>query len=532
MSGVDGSESEPVAAAAVVALASQGVVEAAPADAGSLEAQSASTAMVALAQASVEQPATAVGSEALALATSVAPVAACAPAPTTTPATGTVTPNANAAAKAVANGAAKAAAKAGAKAAAKAVAKAEAKAAAKAAAKATAKAAGKAAAKAKAAVTATAKAAAPAGAACKPPVLEPAVLQSPEISLNPKCAKRKRPVDALKAQLTGKSNGSWKCASCNVKCMQLSRVFGHWPPRSFSALPADWQTKFYQGLDGKGGGAELEKYVIETMTRSRLEQEESEIGGEYLPLSVWHARGFDASRIERGCKDVQEHEVLGKCYRVSIKSVYSKTVEQMVRKELFGGKRPHEASGALAPLAVHEKKDVKKDKKKRCRSESSSSSSGNASSSSSSAKKKKSKGKKNKSTAKGPKDKKDAKGKDAKSTKSKDDKEKDKEKEKAIKASMRLAQRTVAKTASILMTLRQHLADPRLKNAPSFVVDPGKKSLQVLEKYHTKAAERIKSRGEKLLDLTVEQLDMGTKSAVERSALLSKLLDAARKFAA
>ena len=108
MSGVDGSESEPVAGAAVVALASQGVVEAAPADAGSLEAQSASTAMVELAQASVGQPATAAGSEALtlALATSVAPVAACAPAPTTTPATGTATPNANAAAKAVANGAA------------------------------------------------------------------------------------------------------------------------------------------------------------------------------------------------------------------------------------------------------------------------------------------------------------------------------------------------------------------------------------------------------------------------------------------
>ena len=75
MSGVDGSESEHVAGAAVVALASQSVVEAAPADAGSLEAQSASTAMVELAQASVEQPATAAGSEALtlALATSVAP---------------------------------------------------------------------------------------------------------------------------------------------------------------------------------------------------------------------------------------------------------------------------------------------------------------------------------------------------------------------------------------------------------------------------------------------------------------------------
>ena len=97
---------------------------------------------------------------------------------------------------------------------------------------------------------------------------------------------------------------------------------------------------------------------------------------------------------------------------------------------------------------------------------------------------------------------------------------------------MRLARRTVAKTASILMTLRQHLADPHLKNVPSFAVGPGKQSLQLLEKYDTKAAECIKSRGEKLLDLTVEQLDMGTKSAVERSALLSKLLDTARKFAA
>jgi len=166
-----------------------------------------------------------------------------------------------------------------------------------------------------------------------------AILQAPTIPLTPTCSKCKRLVDPLRAVMTGKCSGVWKCHSCNVKSVQLHRMFGSWPPRSFQALPADWQTKFWKDVEGKSGGADLEKFVVDSITRERAEQEFSKHGGEYLPLSVYATRGFNVADIEEKCKDTDMHDVLGKTYRVAIKGVWSTAIEQMVRKELMSGRR-------------------------------------------------------------------------------------------------------------------------------------------------------------------------------------------------
>ena len=34
------------------------------------------------------------------------------------------------------------------------------------------------------------------------------------------------------------------------------------------------------------------------------------------------------------CKDFEEHAVLGRCYRINIRAVFSKTIEQLARKEV------------------------------------------------------------------------------------------------------------------------------------------------------------------------------------------------------
>eukprot|EP00969_Alexandrium_andersonii_P069982 3088854-Alexandrium_andersonii.AAC.1 len=57
----------------------------------------------------------------------------------------------------------------------------------------------------------------------------------------PICCKRKRDLDPLKVQLTGKGQGSWKCNSCNTKHVQLSRLFGSWPPQDFKDFSAEEQ---------------------------------------------------------------------------------------------------------------------------------------------------------------------------------------------------------------------------------------------------------------------------------------------------
>ena len=39
---------------------------------------------------------------------------------------------------------------------------------------------------------------------------------------------------------------------------------------------------FYASLQGLSGGAELEKHVVHTMTMKKIEEEENNIGGEFL----------------------------------------------------------------------------------------------------------------------------------------------------------------------------------------------------------------------------------------------------------
>ena len=243
--------------------------------------------------------------------------------------------------------------------------------------------------------------------------------------------------------------------------------------------------------------------MVESLTRRRVESEEASVGGEYLPLSVWKARGFDEERIEKECKDIQDNAILGKCYRIQIKGVWTKTVEDMVRKELLEGKRP----AASAPKRKSE-----------------SPGSSDPSSSSSSKKKKNTKGKKEQSNKKGKQDKSDKKGKQGANGDKKTDGQ-------AGKAAIRLATRIIANTSSLIMLLQQGIGDPHAKNVPAFALDPAKASLAKMKRYHDRAETCIKQRGAIALDWGVPELDADFKAASESAALVGKMLETARKHA-
>jgi len=391
-----------------------------------------------------------------------------------------------------------------------------------------------------------------------------AILQAPTIPLTPTCSKCKRLVDPLRAVMTGKCSGVWKCHSCNVKSVQLHRMFGSWPPRSFQALPADWQTKFWKDVEGKSGGADLEKFVVDSITRERAEQEFSKHGGEYLPLSVYATRGFNVADIEEKCKDTDMHDVLGKTYRVAIKGVWSTAIEQMVRKELMSGRRdqgqgpPSKKARAICsgepakddddadsddreePSTIEVEdtaKDSGKKKKKKKKKESSSSDSTSSSDSSTSesdspspAPKKASKKSKKSATKKHRKKELAKKKRQEKLAKATAKAEKAKALE--TKAAMRLAARTLAKTGPLLAVMRTGFSDLHLKNVPKFAAEPAKKSLKLLEAVHDKAEACINSHGTSSCSWTVEQLDADCKLAAQNAALLTKMLETARKHAA
>jgi len=241
----------------------------------------------------------------------------------------------------------------------------------------------------------------------------------------------------------------------------------------------------------------LEKHVIDQLTIQRIEQEEARCGGAYLPLSVYAAKGFNTKDIEDKCTDIDHHPVLGKTYRVSIKAVYSSTIEAMVRKELF---------------EVRRKKEKENKKKKSSSSSSSDSSSSSSSSDSKDKKKKRRKGKgKRKDKDKG-KDKGKGNRKDKGPGKEKDlgkdkDKEREKEKVKLARERVRLATRTVSKIGPLLVRLRDHVGDGNLKLVPSWVATPAKKSLAELDDFKKTSESCLTDDGQTALSWDAAQLE-------------------------
>ena len=71
--------------------------------------------------------------------------------------------------------------------------------------------------------------------------------------------------------------------------------------------------------------------------KKRIDQIEVEVGGQFLPLSVYARQGFDAADIEKNShKDnIQQHPVLGTVYRVDIKGVKRKAIEMQVREQVL-----------------------------------------------------------------------------------------------------------------------------------------------------------------------------------------------------
>ena len=90
----------------------------------------------------------------------------------------------------------------------------------------------------------------------------------------------------------------------------------------------------------------------------------------------------------------------------------------------------------------------------------------------------------------------------------------------------------MAKTSSLVLTLKQQLADKNIKHVPEFAVIPAKKSYDMLLGWLSTSEKCITRRGENVaMTWTVEQLEAESKQANERAALLAKMLDTARKHA-
>ena len=105
------------------------------------------------------------------------------------------------------------------------------------------------------------------------------------------------------------------CDKCNAKRASLSRHFGSWPIPQFDLFNEDQQTNFWRFPSSKL--KDLEFRLVQQATEISIKENSTSKQGEYLPLSVYAARGFPAQMILQNCKDFIEHDVLGRCYKVN-----------------------------------------------------------------------------------------------------------------------------------------------------------------------------------------------------------------------
>ena len=172
----------------------------------------------------------------------------------------------------------------------------------------------------------------------------------------PRCSKCRQEVDVLRVQLTGKKQGVWKCNKCNTKHVQLVRIFGGWPSQAFKDLSEAEQEAFWAATTSSA--AEVQQQVQEFMKKRRVEMAESDIGGTYLPLSVYKMQGYDTEAIEANCKDKREHSVLGMTYKVKLESEHHSAREELEREQVLATARTRKQ-----PSVEEDLNESSKDKK-------------------------------------------------------------------------------------------------------------------------------------------------------------------------
>ena len=302
--------------------------------------------------------------------------------------------------------------------------------------------------------------------------------------VKPLCSKCLTEADPLR--LTMKSKAHYICHTCNTRITQIHRTFGCMPPQLLELSPAE-AIEFWQAAKDTKGASKVKELLLDRLVHKHVESVTKAIQGSYLPLSVYQAQGFDTKSIEENCTDTQQHEILGKVYRVNLCTISRSTLEEKARTEILEAcnlksKGKSSLGSSSAPLSSVGSASASSGK--RGRSPSQESASATSSRSSSSRGRRKSKGsRKEKSKEKS--------GKRSKTEKSKKDESKSEalKQEKALARKNALAwQKVLQATAHAHLTLQGTLSHKLKDKVAQFALDSAKTAWEKVCKLRKQAA--------------------------------------------
>ena len=98
-----------------------------------------------------------------------------------------------------------------------------------------------------------------------------------ELELTPTCRRCCQGCDLWKSQRVSTKQAIFVCSKCNTKGVQLSRLFGSWPPKMFKCMSEDEQKKFWDGIKDTPS-SQLEGVVVQKLSMHRREWDEAKEG--------------------------------------------------------------------------------------------------------------------------------------------------------------------------------------------------------------------------------------------------------------
>ena len=101
--------------------------------------------------------------------------------------------------------------------------------------------------------------------------------------------------EVSRVRLRAKGPTTWQCNRCNSKTVQLTRMFGSWPPPQFEGIPQTDLQAFFADNYGKNPRGTRAAFDAK-LSHYHTAEESFAFNGEFLPLGVWRTRGFDADR--------------------------------------------------------------------------------------------------------------------------------------------------------------------------------------------------------------------------------------------
>ena len=184
---------------------------------------------------------------------------------------------------------------------------------------------------------------------------EPSASACKEVEVPKPAEKRLREKTCSKCFVAAAAYGS-SCKACNKVGVKINRAFGSMP-EEFKKLTKEDKAQFW--LDAADlSQNDLAKHVEEYI--EKISEEKDKMAGDFLPLSVWAAKGFDAKLIEENSTEATRewNPTLGVvCYKTKL----HKTSEAEIKKRCSRAKVGNFAAREIARQHSSPRRDSKKD---------------------------------------------------------------------------------------------------------------------------------------------------------------------------